>query len=295
MSDDQRERVATAAGGKTIDVLAGDLLQSIDPDKVERHAAALFGLPPDAEPTDAQLDAAETESMRDALKPFLDSKLRKAIQGVWEEVNSHWQVIEEVTGDKLLRAGWDATAAQQAAALVSSLRKHCEEKRDGVEALQVLYSKPYRAGLRFRQVKELAAALKMAKKQPFDPERLWAAFELAEPVKVKGRGGKALVDVIALVRRAIHPDADLVPVGLTVRERYGRWLAERASAGGTFTPDQRKWLDAIADHIATSLRVEPDDFADGDLYRMGGLGKAHEVFGDQLAALLEELNQCLAA
>jgi type I restriction enzyme, R subunit len=164
-----------------------------------------------------------------------------------------------------------------------------------VEALRVLYSRPYRTGLRFRQVKELAAALRMAEKQPFDRQKLWAAFELAEPAKVKGRGGKALVDVIALVRHALHPDADLVPVAAAVRERYAGWLADRAAAGVTFTPDQRKWLDAIADHIATSLRVEPDDFADDPFHRMGGLGKAHEVFGDALPALLEELNQCLAA
>src|SRR5207253_903497 len=160
---------------------------------------------------------------------------------------------------------------------------------------KVLYSKPYRAGRRFRQVKELAAALKMAPKQPFDKERLWLAFELVEPKKVKGRGGKALVDVIALVRHALDPETELVPVGLTVRERYAAWLADRAAAGVTFTPDQRKWLDAIADHIATSLRVEPDDFQDGDLFDMGGLGRAHQVFGDQLPAILDELNTRLAA
>jgi type I restriction enzyme R subunit len=112
---------------------------------------------------------------------------------------------------------------------------------------------------------------------------------------VRARGGKALVDVIALVRHAIDPDAELVPVGLTVRERYAAWLAERSAAGVTFTPDQRKWLDAIADHIATSLRVEPDDFADEPFFRFGGHGKAVELFGDGLPALLEELNQCLAA
>ena len=57
-------------------------------------------------------------------------------------------------------------------------------------------------------MKELAEALKMATPQPFDPERLWQAFEAVEPEKVKGHGGKELVDVIALVRHALDPDAD---------------------------------------------------------------------------------------
>ena len=292
---DQIDRIAETANGKTLTTLTNDLLQSIDPDKIEDHAVRLFALPPGTVPTDEQLDAAEAARMQSALRPFMEPKLRKAITAVWEEVNSQWQIIDEVSGDKLIRAGFDATAAQKAAAFVADFRKFCEDKKDEIEALQVLYSQPFRAGLRFKQVKELAAALKMSKKQPFEAEKLWDAFETAEPEKVKGKGGKALVDVIALVRHAIHPEADLIPIGTAIRERYETWLAERVAAGMTFTDEQRKWLDAIADHMATSLRVEPDDFDEGEFYRMGGLGKAHEVFGDQLQTLLEELNQCLSA
>ena len=70
---------------------------------------------------------------------------------------------------------------------------------------------PYRAGLKFRHVKELAAKLNQP---PFfvDPNRpesltrLWQAFEVVEPEKVRGKGGKQLVDVIALVRHAIDPN-----------------------------------------------------------------------------------------
>src|SRR5205807_1554346 len=63
VSADQDDRIAGAAGGKTLEALAGDLLASIDPDKVEAHAAATFNLPAGAEPTDAQLDAAEAARM----------------------------------------------------------------------------------------------------------------------------------------------------------------------------------------------------------------------------------------
>lgn len=294
-TSDQCERIATAAKGQSLEVLTRALLDSIDADAVQEHAAHKFNLPAGTEPTDEQLDAAETERMQTALRPFLDPALRKAIQSTWEEVNNLWQVFDEVTGDTLLRAGFDCTAADRAQALVTDFRQQCAERKDEIEALKVLYSKPHRAGLRFKQVKELVAALKMADKQVFGREKLWAAFELVEPQKVKARGGKALVDAIALVRHAIDPELDLVPVGLTVQERYEKWLKERADAGVTFTPAQRQWLDAIRDHIATSLRVERDDFADGEFYRLGGLGKAHEVFGESLEALLEELNQCLAA
>ena len=65
--------------------------------------------------------------------------------------------------------------------------------------------------------------------------------------------------------------------------------------GIAFTSQQRQWLDAIKDHIANSLRVERDDLELPPLRQLGGLGKAHEVFGDELPALLDELKGSLAA
>jgi len=51
----------------------------------------------------------------------------------------------------------------------------------------------------------------------------------------------------------------------------------------------------IRDHIATSLSIELDDLDYTPFNQEGGLGKAHQLFGDQLPKLLEELNEALAA
>ncbi len=112
---------------------------------------------------------------------------------------------------------------------------------------------------------------------------------------MRGKGGKQLVDVIALVRHAIDPSAPLAPVGMTVEERYQQWLADKQAAGFTFTTDQRRWLDAIKDHIASSLAIEQDDLEEVPFNAIGGLGRAYELFGDKLAAILDELNARLAA
>ncbi len=116
-----------------------------------------------------------------------------------------------------------------------------------------------------------------------------------EPEKVRSKGGKQLVDVIALVRHAITPNSLLSPIGVTVEERYQQWLAEKQSAGMIFTADQRKWLDAIKDHIASSLNIEQDDLEEVPFNSIGGLGRAYELFGDSLRMLLDELNARLAA
>ena len=56
-----------------------------------------------------------------------------------------------------------------------------------------------------------------------------------------------------------------------------------------------EWLDAIKNHIASSLHIEEEDFDDLPFNQMGGLGRAYELFGDQLGGILAELNEGLAA
>ena len=51
----------------------------------------------------------------------------------------------------------------------------------------------------------------------------------------------------------------------------------------------------IRDHIAANLGIEPGDFEYAPFSQHGGLGKVHQLFGDQLSAMIEELNETLAA
>ena len=45
----------------------------------------------------------------------------------------------------------------------------------------------------------------------------------------------------------------------------------------------------------TSLSIDPEDFEFAPFNQRGGLGKAHQLFGDELPALLDELNEQLVA
>lgn len=286
----QAAAIAGAADGKSLATLSSDLLQSIEPNAVATEAIEKFDVPAGEEPTEKQLQAAEQERMRAALKPFHNPNLREEILGARQSLD---QVIDEQTTDTLLRAGFDVAAREKAQSLITNFQQFIDEHKNEIEALQVLYSRPYRSGLRYGQVKELA---KLIQQPPHSlhPERLWHAFETVEPEKVRGHGGKQLVDVIALVRHALDPHTTLAPVGMTVEDRYQKWLADQAAAGVSFAPDQRKWLDAIKDHIATSLAIEQDDLNDVPFNQIGGLGRAYELFGEELSAILEELNSRLA-
>ena len=111
----------------------------------------------------------------------------------------------------------------------------------------------------------------------------------------KASGGQSLSELSARLLTSIDPNTSLAPVVMTVAERYQQWMAEKQAAGISFTADLRKWLDAIKDHIAGSLNIEQDDLEDVPFNAIGGLGRAYELFGDNLAAILDELNTRLAA
>jgi type I restriction enzyme R subunit len=294
LDDNQREVIQEASGGRNLQQISADLLTSIDPDKNTELAKKKFGVD---EPSEEQVTKVERERVADALKTFHQPKLREAILGIRRSLD---QVIDEQTPDELVKAGFSDEALLKARTMLTSFKKFIDDNKDEIEAIKILYSRPYRAGLRFKHIKELATKLNQPPfyVDPSRPEslvRLWQAYELVEPAKVKGKGGKQLVDVVALVKHALDPSTLLAPMGVTVEERYQEWLGEKGKAGITFTADQKKWLDAIKDHIASSLAIEEDDFQYEPFSGRGGFGRAYELFGDSLAPILDELNMRLAA
>ena len=86
-----------------------------------------------------------------------------------------------------------------------------------------------------------------------------------------------------------------MPFADSVSERFNEWLMDKAKAGAVFAPEKLAWLGLIRDHIATSLSIEPDDFEYAPFSQRSGLGKAHQLFDEQLPKLLGELNEVLAA
>ena len=289
----QAARIAKEADGASLGALTGALLASIDPDTTHKAAGERFGLADDEEPTPEQLNAVERERMSRALKPFSKPGLRRAIIDV---LQSLYQIIDEAAIDYLLDFGHSEAAVASARSKLDDFQRFLEENRDEIEALRILYGRPYRAGLRYRHVKELRDALRNPPVGIHDPANgLWRLYEALEPERVKGRGGSALVDLVAIVKHAIEPDEPLVPVAEQVEARYREWLAEKEHVGQMFTPGQLKWLDAIKDHIASSLRIERDDFEDVPFNQWGGLGGVYRAFGEDLDAVLTELNERLAA
>ncbi|HEY1768696.1 MAG TPA: type I restriction-modification enzyme R subunit C-terminal domain-containing protein [Chthoniobacterales bacterium] len=112
--------------------------------------------------------------------------------------------------------------------------------------------------------------------------------------KGRSQAGR-FADLVALVRFALAQQPVLAPFADSVSERFNEWLMDKAKAGTVFTAEQLAWLNLMRDQIATSLSIEAEDLDLSPFNQRGGLGKAHQLFGEQLPKLLDELNATLAA
>ena len=291
---EQLAELKDLAGGKSLPDLARNLLRACDPDEQIAAAKAMPGVT--GEPTPEQVSAAARRLAEDAAAPFLKAGLRRRILEMRQQ---NEQTIDRHSIDDVLYAGFDATAVAKAQARARDFRAWIAEHKDELTALQVIYSGVRPLKLSLKDLKQLRDALA---RPPLaaTPIQLWRAFEAAEPQVVKEsssdrRPGEPLSDLVQLVRHAIRADEPLAPYAEQVRLNYAVWKAERLAAGATFTTEQEEWLDRMAEHVATSLSIEPDDFQAGWFGQAGGLGRAHSLFGDRLGPLLAELNEKLAA
>jgi type I restriction enzyme R subunit len=290
-------KIRDAAGGRTIEALAHDLVAAVDADRVHAHArekAAAAGAPiaQDATPSATQIEDAAWDLGREAVKPFHDPRLRDAIL---EARRQDEMLLDEENQDVLLFSG--APAAQDAAArgYVEEFEKWVAAHKEEVDALRFYFTLPHAQRPGYAEVKALAAALRDAPEH-FTTDRLWRCYAAARPKRVRPRGAaEQLADVISLVRFAVRRDEELAPYAERVGERYERWIATQRAAGRTFTAEQIRWLEAIRDHVATSVEITPEDFDGTPFAERGGLGAAARAFGGQIAPLLLEMNAVLAA
>ncbi len=235
-------------------------------------------------PQEHELQAARAKIIQEAVKPLHDPKLRELLV----EVKKKNEItIDHVSQDEVIEAGFSADAAERARGVVQSFEQFIEDHKDEITALQILYSKPYKARLSFDDIKELADQIQ-APPNLWTESQLWQAYAALEKTKVKGAGGRRiLTDLVSLVRFAIHQDNELIPFPERVQANFNAWLASQEQSGRQFSEEQRHWLEMIRDHIAANLGIETDDFEYAPFSQEGGLGKVYQLFGDELNTIIE--------
>jgi type I restriction enzyme R subunit len=283
-----QDRVKQAAGGVPLAEIVRRLIDAIDPDRIETEAATAAK---DKEPTDAQRDQARDKLVGRAANVF-NGPLIILLDDIRREKE---QTIDHENIDKVLTAGWQGDAKENAQTLARDFAAWLEEHRDSVEALTVFFSQPARrADVTYAMIKAVLEALRTDRPN-LAPLRVWRAYALLDEFKGSDPANE-LTALVALIRRVCGIDAKIAPYAETVRKNFQTWILRRHSgAGQKFTGEQLEWLHMIRDHVATSFHVERDDFEMAPFDAKGGLGKLYQLFGADMDEVMKELNEALAA
>jgi type I restriction enzyme R subunit len=288
LNDSDQARIQAAAGGVALKTMISDLVQAIDPDRIEALACELDGT---SEPGDGARQQARDQLVGQAAT-VLTGDLIDLLDSIRRDKE---QTIDHDNLDTVLRAEWAGDTTDNARALTQEFADYLHEHRDEIEALTIYFGQPARrAEVTYAMVQTLLERLRQDRPK-LAPLRVWQAY--AHLDEYQGDNPLSdLVMLVALVRRVCGLDATLAPYGTTVRRNFQQWILQRHSgAGAKFSEEQMDWLRMIRDHVASSVRLERDDLELAPFDAQGGLGRMYALFGDGMDGVIEELNRVLVA
>lgn len=283
---EDKERIIELSG-KSLPTISGELLDAIDPDKVAEAVEKEFGPKATAE----QHEEVEERLRDEACAVFDDPKFRKQLQTLRQKTEI---VIDDVTTDKVISAGYDLKQAEER---IASFKEFIEANKDELTALQILYSQPYsKRKITYAAISELRDRL-VDPPYHLDTATVWQAYRRIEESNVRGvPSDKMLTDIISLVRFAVGLDKELEPFAAKVEQRFNLWIGRQKKAGKEYTEEQMGWLRLIKDHLAANVEIEPRSFMESpSLNDQGGLVAAKNLFGDEFITMLDDLNGALVA
>ena len=291
-------RIETASGGVPVRELGKALIQALDPDAIQQNALATARASGITRSEDTllpdELQAARAARVAAACAPFDAPELREQIEHARRDRE---QLIDHVNLDQVTFSGFSAQAEDEARRTVQAFADFAKAHKDELAALSFFYQQPYqRRALTIEAIEELHEALARPPLM-LTAERLWAAYARVQASQVKGADLKRqLTDLVALLRFALGFDGELKPFADTVNQRFADWIWRHNSRRATsFTPEQTEWLRLMKEHIAGSCSIGRDDFDYAELAARGGLQKAWGLFGEELDALMGEMNEELVA
>ena len=273
---------------KPLKSIINDLLDSFDPDVQIEKAKDLFVTD---EPTTQEVELAKMELLQKATLVFDNADFRNK---VIEIKKKNEQVIDKISIDTLIKAGYVKDRSDAAERIISSLKEFMEKNKDEISALQLIYNKPYgKRHFTYKQIKDLADAIR---KPPYHltTETIWEAYESLERSKVRGGNPtRLLTDIISIMNFTLGDEKVLEPFSEIVEHRFEDWRLQQKELGKEYTEEQLMWLKMIKDHLYTSLTISIEDFENPPFHSRGGILKAYNVFGKDLDNVLKEIEEVL--
>ena len=292
LTDEQKAEIAEKAGGTELKTIIKDLFYAIDGDAIEAKALEIAEQPEGTDPGDTAREQAQEQLVATAAATLTGATVNLII----DTCTANMQTIDATTIDVLLKAEWDAEARDHAEQMAEDFATFLKDHKDELTALTIFYDQPKRRQeVTLSQIKEVMAKIHSSAPK-LAPLRVWDAYARLDDLPDNAHPLTELTALVALIRRVCGIDEKLMPFNDTVRRNFRDWIM-RKNAGNPepLTEDQHAWLKLIRDHIATSFQFERDDLEYAPFDAQGGLGKMHQLFGDQMDQVIEELNGELVA
>ncbi len=286
ISDKEAEEIEGLAG-KPLTEITKDLVTITDADTLDRIEQNA--------PTAADGSPDVARAMQDYIATIIEpiAASPQLRQRLIDMRASRDRVIDEVSVDVLLDAQ-GVIDREKCRDVVTSWKTFLEEHRDEITLIDVLYRQDKSASITFAELSALADQIS-APPRSWTIDLIWNAYEALDGKSVTHSDRHTATDLITLIRYTLEVERELVPYAVTVEDRYTNWLAQQAQAGVTFTEDQRWWLDRIKDTIIQSAHLDVEDLDKAPFTERGGVAGAGAVLGDQAQALIDDLNERLAA
>lgn len=275
------EEKAGISAGK----LAEKLLDAFDEDVIVSKARQDNRVD---KPTEEQKQAAATELVKEAVKPFYQPEVREYIENVRR---SHEQIMDNVNIDEVTFVGYDSQREENADKVIKTFRDFIEENKDEIIALRIIYNETYKN--RPMAINALKNLYNKLKDKGVTVERLWDCYAIRKPNRVKQGTVAQMTDLISIIRFEMGYADELQPFSDKVNYNFMQWTLRRNAGAVHFSDEQMEWLRLIKDHIISSLSIEPDDLDLSPFDHKGGLGRFYEVFGDKYEEILKDVNEAL--
>ncbi|MFF4605778.1 DEAD/DEAH box helicase family protein [Streptomyces sp. NPDC001339] len=280
LTDEDRQLLASVAGGRSLSEIAGGIMRAADPDRQERL-------------TDEEGPAAARKAIEDAIAPLTGSpELRRQILDLRRDKD---YVIDEFTSVTVTDIK-ETSREERAEEHLAAWRRLLEDERDQITAVSIALNSPRKVTPTeaYASLNELAARIQRPQ-YAWTPDILWGYYE--DLGKATARPGKeaGVPDLISLIRYELGVDEELKPYRTTVEERFEAWLLRQRQAGAEFTDGQLRWLEAIRDAVVSAVGITKDEFQREPLRGLGGGRGFQRAFeGRDVRVLLDELNRELA-
>ncbi|MBB5111954.1 type I restriction enzyme R subunit [Micromonospora echinospora] len=280
LTNEERELLTRAAGGRTLSQIASAIVTAVDPDQQER-----------AREEGGQ--AAARKLIEDALAPLTEHpELRRHIIEIRREKDYLFDEYTPVEVTNVEEVPREERAREQ----IGRWSQLLKTERDRIAAVSIALTSPRSVSPAetYAALQELVAEIRRPD-YAWTPQALWTYYEDLGAATHSPSREAGVPDLISLIRYELGVDDELRPYRETVEQRFEGWLLRQRQAGAEFTGEQLWWLRSICDVVASDVGISAAEFnAEPFKGRGGGRGFAHAFPRRDVRALLDELNRELA-